>query len=81
LRGAPREDALIAKWYSPDGTLYREDTKRGLIYFETILGRGVPKLMFELPIAGTEAENKTGLWKLEIYYKEKLVYEKYFFIM
>ena len=82
MGAAPAEDALTAKWYAPDGTLYHEDRRREVIYNQTVLAPTLaPDLMFQLPIAGTEAETKIGLWKLEIYDENELVYERYFYLM
>lgn len=92
LEFPPKKNVLTAKWYAPDGTLYKEDLEWLPGIDQNVDGQGLASvfvgadlaatnLVFLLPIKGTDAEKKTGLWKLEIHYKDELVQEKEFLLV
>jgi hypothetical protein len=60
-----------AKWYAPDGTLFREKRFKKSVWNDVFLKT-------ELEIAKTQARDLPGEWKVEVYYKDHLMDRKRF---
>jgi len=62
----------VAKWYAPDGTLYKEEKIHNFV--------NINWSKAELQIKGTDAASKEGKWRVAIYRRKQLYDQVWFYI-
>lgn len=75
LRNISDRSYVKAKWYSPDGAVFKEENSVEKVKND------VMSYYFALPIDDTEAANKTGVWKIDVYFKGEVIDTKHFYIL
>lgn len=63
-----------ARWYQPDGNLFWEE--------EFSYASDIATLLYKtsIPVKGAPAQNFLGMWRIEVFYKDKLIDRRKFYI-